>query len=246
YTAPVRVIHNGVRAPIAAAPREIGDSRAPRLGLAGRLIAIKGACLALHALAVLRSRGIAATLSIAGDGPLRETLTAQARALEIADAVDFLGVVDNMPGFFRHIDVLLHPALREPFGMVAAEAQAAGVPVVCNAVDGLPEVVTDGETGLCVVPRGNLERHADLGGENAGLPPVVYRPDTDDVAPPRICEPDDLAAAVIELTADATRYRRMSAAALAHMQRSFDFDDHVDAVLATAREYADTGRLLEA
>lgn len=244
YQAPVRVIPNGVRAPLAEAPRRRDNSRLLRLGVAGRLIPIKGIGLVLHALAELGRQGVEAHLAIAGDGPLKETLQAQATALGVADRVDFLGVVADMPAFFAGIDVFVHAALREPFGMVAAEAQAAGVPVVCAEVDGLPEVVADGRTGRCVTPTSDLERHAALGGENTGLPPVVYEPRADRIAAPKVCEPSDLAAAINELVSDATRYEAMSAAAIAHMRDRFNFDEHVDRVLDATREYVATGRLL--
>ncbi|WP_320670227.1 glycosyltransferase [Patulibacter defluvii] len=56
------------------------------------------------------------------------------------------------PGLLRHVDVLVVPSHREPFGTIAAEAQAVGVPVVASAVDGLVEVVQDGVTGRLVPP----------------------------------------------------------------------------------------------
>jgi glycosyltransferase involved in cell wall biosynthesis len=56
------------------------------------------------------------------------------------------------PGLLRHVDVLVVPSDREPFGTVAAQALALGVPVVASAVDGLVEVVRDGVTGRLVPP----------------------------------------------------------------------------------------------
>jgi glycosyltransferase involved in cell wall biosynthesis len=60
------------------------------------------------------------------------------------------------PGLLRHVDVLVVPSDREPFGTVAAEALAVGVPVVAGAVDGLVEVVRDGVTGRLVPPHDPL------------------------------------------------------------------------------------------
>ncbi|MDO9408109.1 glycosyltransferase [Patulibacter sp.] len=60
------------------------------------------------------------------------------------------------PGLLRHVDVLVVPSDREPFGTIAAEALAVGVPVVAGAVDGLVEVVKDGVTGRLVPPHDPL------------------------------------------------------------------------------------------
>lgn len=243
YRGPIRVIPNGVRAPLAHQARELPSDRPLRLGIAGRLIPIKGGLLAIHALAKLRSQGYAAVLTVAGDGSLRATLEALAQRLGVAQHVTFAGLVQDMRAFFQTIDVFVHPALREPFGLVAVEAQAAGVPVVCTAVDGLPEVVADGTTGLCVKPTGDLGRHAALGGENTGLPPKVYIPADDRISAPKVCEPGDLADAIRHVAADAGSYRRMSQAAIDRVGACFDFDRHVDAVLAAVREYAERATL---
>jgi len=242
YQGVIRVCPNGVTIDRHVAARH----RLPtplRLGVACRLVPIKGVSIALHTLGALIARGTDVRLDIAGDGPLREELEALAKRLGIDANVRFLGSVSDMSAFFADIDVFLHAALREPFGMVTAEAQAAGVPVVCTAIDGLPEVVVHGETGLCVPPTGDLARHEALDGHNEGLPPRVYLPTEDRVVEPRVCEPAALAAAISHLIADPDRYVAMSAAGIEHVAQSFDFDNHVDRVIAAAREYRASGTL---
>lgn len=236
YKGVIRVCPNGVVTEPSTQARS-GRHASLRLGVACRLVPIKAVCVALHTVAVLVVRGVETTLDIAGDGPLRNELEALAAHLGIARNVRFLGSVSDMNGFFAGIDVFLHTALREPFGMVAAEAQAAGVPVVCTAVDGLPEVISDHQTGLCVEPTADLARHAALGGHNQGLPPYVYMPGIDRVIEPRVCEPDALADAVSSLVAGDERYAAMSAAAIERVAALFDFRAHVDQVIDAAREY---------
>lgn len=244
YRGVARVCLNGMRASAPPGVARVLDGNQPfRLAAACRLVPIKATVLALHTLAELVRRGANVTLDVAGDGPLRESLVRWSRDLNIVDRVHFHGVVQDMPVFFRRVDALLHPALREPFGVVAAEAMSAGCPVVCTAVDGLPEVVEQGVTGLCVPATGDLGRYRELGGVTDGLPPVVYDPLDDRIRAPQICEPTALADAVETLIASPSAYTRMSAAGIQRVTSCFDFERHVDDVLAASREYARTGTL---
>jgi glycosyltransferase involved in cell wall biosynthesis len=66
--------------------------------------------------------------------------------------VEFLGQVDPH-AFFRDLDVLVVPSLwSEPFGLVATEAMAHGVPVLAAARGGLKEIVTPGRDGFLFEP----------------------------------------------------------------------------------------------
>jgi len=73
----------------------------------------------------------------------------------VADRVHLLGAVsrDAVPNLLRSADVVACCPWYEPFGLVAVEAMACGVPVVASAVGGLAETVVDGSTGLHVPPR---------------------------------------------------------------------------------------------
>ena len=71
-------------------------------------------------------------------------------AVRASPEVEHVPWTENAAGLMRHLDVL--PSLAEPFGMVLAEAMAAGVPVVASRVDGMTEVVEDGVTGVLVPP----------------------------------------------------------------------------------------------
>ena len=244
YEGVARVCLNGMRSRhVVTDFKHLPRNRPLHIGVASRLVPVKATCLALHTLVELHRRGVNATLSIAGDGPLRHALESLAQSLGIARQVQFLGVVKDMPLFFSEIDLLLHPALREPFGVVAAEAGAMGCPVVCTAVDGLPEVVADGITGTCVQPEADLARYRELGGVTEGLPPAVYVPARDTVETPCVCEPTTLADGVMTVIDNAERFSGMSHAAIDHVANRFDFDEHVDDVMAAVREYRATGTL---
>jgi glycosyltransferase involved in cell wall biosynthesis len=132
----VRVIHNGVRC--------AGGYRAPRarrvLGYCGRLVPRKHP---EYVQLMLTEPGFEARqVLIAGRGfsPYARDLLARHG---LAGRVRFLGwcAGARLEAFFDAIDVLALPSIYEPFGLVALEAAARGIPVVCPRTDGLVEAL---------------------------------------------------------------------------------------------------------
>jgi glycosyltransferase involved in cell wall biosynthesis len=96
-------------------------------------------------------------LVLVGEGTLREKLEQETKELGIDQRVQFTGFVkDNLQKamFFHAADVFVLPSVtsQEIFGIVNLEAMAAGVPIVASKIGGIPDVVTDGDTGLLVPP----------------------------------------------------------------------------------------------
>ncbi len=96
-------------------------------------------------------------LIMVGDGPERAACQYRASQLEIADRVSFVGKRDNIADYLGISDVSLLPSELESFGLAALEAQACEVPVIATRIGGIPEVVTDGETGF-LSEIGNIEK----------------------------------------------------------------------------------------
>ena len=234
YAGPVHVCRNALRPALhPGQPRPKPFPRRPvRLGFAGRLVAVKGPILLLHALGRIRDSLPDAELHVAGDGPERNRLQEWAGRLGVSSAVHFHGVTRDMAAFYDQVDCLLHPALREPFGLVAIEAAAHGCPVVAAAVDGLPEAVSPTSGGCCLVPRLSLPDYAALGGNLEGLPRLVYDPVADAIGPPRAVDPGEIAQRVVALFSEAGAYERASLQATTHVLQAFDFDRHVSDVFA--------------
>lgn len=119
----------------------------------GRLSPEKGQRYLLEAVGVARTAIHNLRVVVAGDGPDLEALKAQARAAGIQDIVSFLGWTSDIPSLLRAANVLVQPSTREGFGLAVAEAMAAGCPVVCTAVGGIPELVDHDSCGILVPPR---------------------------------------------------------------------------------------------
>lgn len=246
YTGQIRVVPNALRPsllPRAPQPRQLHDDARLRLGVVARLEPIKGVALAIQALAILRRQGVDAVLHIAGDGPEYGRLEALTRQLGMERHVVFDGLVADMAAFYAYIDMLIHPALREPFGQIAVEANAYGVPAIVAAVDGLVEAVAHADTGFCVAPTRDLSDYETLGGSRDGLPPFVYDPARDTIVEPRLVDPSALAAAVAWLADDRARYARMSRRAIARVAETFVFDDHVRRALTSIEAFVRRGEL---
>jgi glycosyltransferase involved in cell wall biosynthesis len=89
---------------------------------------------------------------IAGEGPDREALEVQARALNAADRVTFLGHRGDVLELLAACDLFVLPSLSEGLPVSVLEAMAAGKPVVATAIGGTDEAVLHQETGLLVPP----------------------------------------------------------------------------------------------
>ena len=96
---------------------------------------------------VLR-QGLNARLVMVGDGSERTNCEHRARCLGVFDRCSFVGKQPRIVDYLSASDVLLLPSDQESFGLAALEAMACEVPVIASRVGGLPEVVTDGETGF--------------------------------------------------------------------------------------------------
>jgi glycosyltransferase involved in cell wall biosynthesis len=113
----------------------------------------KGVDVAIRAVGALRDRGIPVYLHIIGYGPLEEELCSLTNELGLQGQVHFYGVQTNdwVKSFLvEHCDTHLYvqPSRREALGQSILEAMAAGLPVVAARVGGIPELITDGGTGL--------------------------------------------------------------------------------------------------
>lgn len=119
---------------------------------AGHLIHRKGIDIVIAALRVAKDQGVRLHLVIAGDGPERENLMQQSRDYGVMDQICFLGNQSHVQVLSLMKSCLLFVLASRAEGMplVIAEAMACGKAVVASNVDGVPEIVQDGTTGILV------------------------------------------------------------------------------------------------
>ena len=171
---PVRVIHNPIDLERFHPDRADGRSVRSELGISedtvvlsvlAHISPVKGQDEAIAVLASLVSSGRDVVLLLIGSVKFAsagnridnlaygERLPALASDLGVADRVRFLGERGDVPNLLAATDVLLMPFWREPFGRVAVEAMAMGVPVVASEVGGPAEIVRQGVDGILLPPR---------------------------------------------------------------------------------------------
>jgi glycosyltransferase involved in cell wall biosynthesis len=150
---PVVVIPNHVESPAEPAPPR-SRTAAVRLIAVGGLVPHKGPLLAVAALVELRRRGVDASLTWLGDGPLRAEVSAAAERAGVAEHLRLAGAVAKaeVTSALQQSDVFLLPTESETFGVAIAEALVAGVPVVVGA-RGAQSAFVDEPDGALVAER---------------------------------------------------------------------------------------------
>ncbi len=145
----IEVIYNGIDA---ADFKPKNSKEETVLAIIGRLVEQKGHRYLFEALNALNGQH-KIKLLVVGDGPLKDSLHDIVSNLRLEDRIVFTGFRKDVPELLKKIDVLVMPSLREGLPIIALEAMAAGVPVVATKVGGIPELITDGKTGVLVEPR---------------------------------------------------------------------------------------------
>jgi glycosyltransferase involved in cell wall biosynthesis len=149
-------------APQAGADRrqELGVSPGEHLiGLFGRLQRWKGQDVFLRAAARIRARGLACRFLLVGSSqfgielPYADQLRRQVEEDGLGACVKFLGQRSDVNELMNACDVVVHASVEpEPWGLVVAEAMAAGRPVIASAAGGPLEMIEDGTSGLLTPP----------------------------------------------------------------------------------------------
>jgi colanic acid/amylovoran biosynthesis glycosyltransferase len=159
----VRVIHCGVDShAFGFKPRQVPDAHRHEVLSVAALREYKGLGHLIRACALLRQAAPEERFvcRIVGEGPERSALEQQVRVLGLQDTVQLLGAREEcvVRQLLEHADTFVMPSIVARNGymdgipVALMEAMASGVPVVASQLSGIPELVSDGETGLLVSP----------------------------------------------------------------------------------------------
>lgn len=130
---------------------DLPDS-APCLAVIGRFSTQKNHRTFLSALLAVRDKFPDLLVLFVGEGEREEEIRQETRRLGLEKTVRFLGQRRDIPVILRALDALVVPSLWEGLPNVMLEAMAFGTPVIATRVGGIPDVLTDGRTGLLTEP----------------------------------------------------------------------------------------------
>ena len=158
----IHVLHSGIDlARVPASPngaefrhRHGIPPAAPLLGTVANLFPRKGYDVMCRALSVLRQRRSEIHYLIVGTGDpgYEQMLRKLVQSLGLEGQVHFAGFQEPVYPALAAMDVYVHPAIMEGFGIALLEAMAMAKPVVATTTGGIPDIVVHEETGLLVAP----------------------------------------------------------------------------------------------
>ncbi|UCC45485.1 MAG: glycosyltransferase family 4 protein [Candidatus Zixiibacteriota bacterium] len=158
----IEVIPIGIGEPVLSITREEARSQLrDRCGLpsdclvavtSGRFVNQKGHVYLVEAATELVRRFSNLRFLWLGNGPLEGVLRDKLQQTGLTDHVIFAGMLDQFGLELAGSDIMLHPSIEEPFGIVLLEGMRAGLPIVASRVGGIPEVVEEGVSALLVEP----------------------------------------------------------------------------------------------
>lgn len=148
----IQIIYNGIDVNKFYQPEsEILRTDKLLIGSVGRLNKEKGYKHLIRACRFLKKRNW--KIILVGDGPLRKDLEAQTRFLGVEDNVRFSGMVQDVRSYYDEFEVFVLPSVSEGLSLSILEAALAGKFVIATNVGGIPEIITDQETGLLFKPK---------------------------------------------------------------------------------------------
>ncbi|MBN1397681.1 MAG: glycosyltransferase family 4 protein [Bacteroidetes bacterium] len=128
------------------------------IGVLGRLDPQKGQDDLIRAVPILLEHNSGLHFVMAGDETkgqhgFKKKLEKLCMKLGVQDSVQFIPFTDAVPEFLSAIDIFVLPSHSETFGFVLVEAMAMGKAIVATKAGGVPEIITNEETGLLVPPQ---------------------------------------------------------------------------------------------
>ncbi|MET4863039.1 glycosyltransferase [Morganella morganii] len=215
----IKVVLNKLNMPISPEPRNKPDAGIV-LGTASRLVGIKGIGISILTVKELLDNGVNAFLIIAGDGDNREELERLTESLSLQNNIMFIGYQSDLTDFYEEIDIYLSTPVTEAFGLSCIEAMSHGIPVIYPFIDGQPEAIKNGYSGIAIKPTLLPDEYKEKTKITIDFPYDVYNPTDDKLTSIKLISPSDCRVAIQHVV---NNYHELSQNALTWSKNTMDF-----------------------
>lgn len=237
--APIQVILNQLGLQFVSLPKQpktLNLDQPICLGVASRLASEKCIDLFILTVKVLRMRGHNIVAKIVGTGPEYERLAALINQQHLSEYIDLSNYwVEDIQKFYAEIDIVVSPSMHETCSLSGIEAMAMGLPAVVSNIDGQPELVEHGISGMCVQPVLDQRAYQALTGISshtlAGFSEWVYLPTEDSLSIPLFVDPEQVADAVEIIIQSPESYVKFSTNALKRASQFSHFAGVCDKIM---------------
>ncbi len=161
----VRVISNGINLHVYKPADKVQDNVIV-IGMQSRIVRIKDHITLLKAFALLKKEfgdgSIALRLRIAGDGDFKTEVEKYATEIGLKNDVEFTGMIPEteLVPFLQSLDIYVHASLGETMSTAIMQAMACKLPIVASDVNGINNMITNGQTGILVPVKNEIEMAA--------------------------------------------------------------------------------------
>ena len=215
----IKVIYNGFfKKNYTFKPKDKRYGKRFSVGYMGRLDTPKG----VHILIESAKKLTKYNFFIAGKGVLEKRLKDSAKKYK---NIKFLGSFKNPLDFISKMDVIVVPSIREPFGNVIVEAGFCKIPVIATNIDGIPEIIKNGISGILIDPVKEISRSRILK-NSVPLPLTVVNPKTYELQKPKEISSYDLSKSINLLYRSLTTRRIYSKNLYKHVKEKFNIETY--------------------
>jgi glycosyltransferase involved in cell wall biosynthesis len=202
----------------------IGDNNKFNILFVGKFSKRKGLNIIIRAASKLEGLDDYIFHVVGGKEP--EEMKLLAESYGVLDQFRFHGFVDDPGSYYAGADLKIVPSVSEGLPLVLLEAGAAGLPVVASAVDGIPDVVDDGRTGILLEPSIDCTKYDDFAESEVTRDYVDVRNQT--FESPKFIDPEELAQTINWLKNNESEREKMGQNLQERVENKFLADENID------------------
>ncbi len=188
------------------------------IGYAGRLDTPKGVHVLIEAAKKLKKYDF----FLAGNGPLKNLLKNLAKNNK---NIHFVDRVKQPLDFISKMDIMVVPSIREPLGNIIIESGYCKKPVIATNVDGIPEIIENGVSGILITPDKKLS-FFKLPKNSVPIPKFVINPLTLKLQPPKEIDPKKLCKYIIKLEKNSSLRKKYGEKLYKTVSKKFNIENY--------------------